>query len=195
MWLVMWLAMTVRNPRIVEMMDYLALFPAESPWFRLWQPVTYMFMHGGWTHLFFNMFALWMFGRTLEYELGSRRFLLYYVVCGIGAALIQLLVCWLAASPLNVPTVGASGAIYGILLAFGMMHPNDRIVLIYLPFWPIKAKWFVLGYGVLELLLGLGSFSGALSDNVAHFAHLGGMLWGVGLLLLWKKQRKIRFYS
>jgi membrane associated rhomboid family serine protease len=171
----------------------MALFPAESPFFRPWQLVTYMFMHGGWEHIVFNMFALWMFGRTLEYDLGSRRFLLYYMVCGIGAGLIQLLVGWLAATPLDVPTVGASGAIYGILLAFGMLHPNERIVLIYLPFWPIKAKWFVVIFGALELLLGIGSFSGALADNVAHFAHLGGMLWGFGLLWLWKKRRKIYY--
>lgn len=166
----------------------LALFPAGSPYFHTWQTVTYMFLHGGLGHLFFNMFALWMFGRTLEYELGSRRFLIYYMVCGVGAGLIQLLVGWLGNVAPGVPTVGASGAVFGLLLAFGMMHPNDVIMLLFPPI-AMKAKWFVIIYGALELFFGI---SGRM-DNVAHFAHLGGMLWGFILLWLWKKQGKIHY--
>jgi membrane associated rhomboid family serine protease len=181
-----WLAATL-IPRIDGfLISHLALFPVGSPWFHSWQVVTYMFLHGGFGHLFFNMFALWMFGRSLEYDLGSKRFLIYYMVCGIGAGLIQLLVAWLAGSPANVPTVGASGAIFGVLLAFGMLHPNDVIMLIFPPI-ALKAKWFVVIYGALELVFGI---SGRM-DGVAHFAHVGGMLWGFLLLLYWKKSRKL----
>ncbi|MDR0907990.1 MAG: rhomboid family intramembrane serine protease [Rikenellaceae bacterium] len=181
-----WLAATL-IPRIDDVLiSSLALFPVGSPWFHSWQVVTYMFLHGGFSHLFFNMFALWMFGRSLEYDLGSKRFLIYYMVCGIGAGLIQLLVAYLAGSPANVPTVGASGAIFGLLLAFGMMHPNDVIMLLFPPI-ALKAKWFVVIYGVVELLFGI---SGRM-DGVAHFAHVGGMLWGLVLLLYWKKRKKL----
>ena len=169
-----------------ELQALCALYPAGTPHFHSWQVVTYMFLHADFSHLFFNMFALWMFGRTLEYELSSKRFLTYYMACGIGAALIQLLVCWLEGS--YVMTVGASGAVFGILLAFGMMHPNNIIMLMFPPI-PIKAKWFVVIYGVIELLAGV---SGRM-DNVAHFAHLGGMIWGFLLLKYWKKTGKI-FY-
>lgn len=132
------------------------------------------------------MFALWMFGRTLEYELGSQRFLTYYMVCGIGAALIQIGIASLFGESLTL--LGASGAVFGLLLAFGVMHPNNMIYIIPIPF-PIKAKWFVVGYAVLEILLG---WSGA-NTGVAHFAHVGGMLWGLALLLWWRKKGKIYF--
>lgn len=176
------------------------------PLFRTYQFVTYMFLHANLEHLFFNMFALWMFGRTLEYELGSRRFLSYYMVTGVGAALLQLGVTWIEVHSLaegvmagttnpfllqqriDTVTIGASGAVFGVLLAFGMMHPNAMIMLL-IPPVPIKAKYFVIGYGVLELALGV---SGAQS-GVAHFAHVGGMLWGFFLLRYWKKTGKI-FY-
>ena len=137
-------------------------------------------------HLFGNMFALWMFGRTLELEIGSKRFLIYYLVCGVGAALIQMGVASIFNE--NLVLLGASGAVMGLLLAFGLMHPNNVIYVMPLPF-PIKAKWFVIGYAVLELLLG----SSGLSTGIAHFAHIGGMLWGLVLLLVWKKQGKIYF--
>ncbi len=179
---------------------YCALYNAESPLFHTYQVVTYMFLHGNFDHIFFNMFALWMFGRTLEYDLGSRRFLVYYMVCGIGAALLQLGVGWIeyhsllsnageyvANRQLFIPTVGASGAVFGLLLAFGVLHPNAEIFLFLIPV-PIKAKWFVIGYGVVELLAG---WRGA--DNIAHFAHIGGMLWGLALLLYWKRRGAIRF--
>ena len=157
-----------------------------SPEFHSYQFVTYMFLHAGFYHLFGNMFALWMFGRTLEYELGSKRFLIYYMVCGIGAALIQISVASLFGESLTL--LGASGAVFGLLLAFGVLHPNNMIYIIPLPF-PIKAKWFVIGYAVLEILLG---WSGA-NTGVAHFAHVGGMLWGLALLYWWRKKGKIFF--
>jgi membrane associated rhomboid family serine protease len=160
-----------------------------------------MFLHGGISHLFFNMFALWMFGRTLELELGSQRFFTYYMVCGIGAALIQLGVSYAeyahmldaagvyaASRLLAIPTVGASGAVFGLLLAFGVLHPNNRIMLMFPPV-VLKAKWFVLIYGLIELVFGMSGYQA----GVAHFAHLGGMIWGFGLLYWWKKQRKIFF--
>ena len=167
--------------------EYLKLFWVGSPHFHSYQFVTYMFLHGGFYHLFGNMFALWMFGRTLEYELGSKRFLIYYMVCGVGAALIQMGVAWLV-NDYYFTLIGASGAVMGLLLAFGLMHPNNMIYIIPLPF-PIKAKWFVVGYAVLEVVLG---WSGA-NTGIAHFAHVGGMLWGLVLLLWWKKKGQIYF--
>lgn len=167
--------------------------------FEIWQPFTYMFMHANFMHLFFNMFSLWMFGRTLEIEMGWKRFLTYYIVCGVGAGLFQMGVAQIDLSHLaidspewarymQIPTVGASGAIFGLLLAFGMYHPNAIISLI-IPPVSLKAKWFVIIYGVLELFLGVsGNMSG-----VAHFAHLGGMFWGWLLLLWWKHRDRNRY--
>ena len=174
-----------------------ALFPTDSPFFHIWQPVTYMFLHGGFSHLFFNMFALWMFGRGLEAEMGTKRFLVYYFVCGIGAALVQLGIAFIDINNyetyqalynyLLTPTVGASGAVFGLLLAFGMMHPNDIIMLLIPPI-PIKAKWFVVIYGCIELFLIIINAQ----DGIAHFAHLGGMFFGWLLLVWWRWRR--RFY-
>ncbi|MDE6445976.1 MAG: rhomboid family intramembrane serine protease [Alistipes sp.] len=168
--------------RAVEL--YGALWVGLPP-FRSYQFVTYMFLHANFEHLFFNMFALWMFGRTLEYELGSKRFLIYYMVCGVGAALIQASIAWAMGDTLVL--VGASGAVMGLLLAFGVLHPNAVIMLIFPPI-PMKAKWFVVIYGVIELLLGWRGVG-----NIAHFAHVGGMLWGLGLLYWWKWRNVIRF--
>lgn len=148
--------------------------------FRIWQLFTYMFMHANWSHILFNMFALWMFGYVLENYWGSRRFLFYYLVCGVGAGICNLLV------PGWGLTVGASGAVYGILLAFGMMFPNERIYLYLI--MPIKAKWFVIGYAAIELFNGM-----FVADGVAHFAHLGGMLFGLLLILYWRKHPFSRF--
>lgn len=228
-------------PKVGHALDaQLALYYIESPAFKPFQLITYMFLHSGFTHLFFNMFALWMFGSVIERALGSKRFLIYYLSCGFGAALIQegvfaimLMKYHSMYSPdlfanivsdglrynqiidalrngtanisaqqiidinqyfanptyykineyANCAVVGASGAIYGVLLAFGMLFPNQPIYLMFIPI-PIKAKWMVLGYGVLELFLGI---SGAAS-NVAHWAHLGGMLIGVFMILYWKKR-------
>ncbi len=164
-----------------------SLFWVGNPLFHTYQFVTYMFLHANIEHIFFNMFALWMFGRTLEYELGSRRFLIYYMVCGIGAALIQMLAAWLSGE-YYIQLVGASGAVMGLLLAFGVMHPNATIVLLIPPI-PMKAKWFVVIYGVIELFLGWTGYGG----NVAHFAHVGGMLWGFLLLHYWKRRGNIYF--
>lgn len=165
------------------MAEYFSLFWVGSPYYHTYQFVTYMFLHGGFGHLFSNMFALWMFGRTLEYELGSKRFLIYYMVCGIGAALLQMLVAFIFGET-YIMLVGASGAVMGLLLAFGVMHPNESIYIIPFPF-PIKAKWFVVGYAVLELFMG---WTGV-QPGVAHFAHIGGMLWGWLLLRYWRKRR------
>lgn len=176
---------------------HFALFPAESPFFEWWQPLTYMFLHADFSHLLFNMFALWMFGRGLEWEMGTRRFLLYYVVCGVGAALIQLLMVQIDLAGLEfgseqyfeylwTPTLGASGAVFGLLLAFGMLHPNATIMLLIPPI-PMKAKWFVIIYGLIELFFGV---TGNMS-NVAHFAHLGGMFWGWLLLMYWRYKRSV----
>ncbi len=140
--------------------------------FQLWQPVTYMFLHGSFTHLFFNMFALWIFGAEIENYWGTRHFTTYYFICGIGAALINLM----ATIGDPYPTVGASGAIYGVLLAFGMMFPDRYIYLYFL--LPVKAKYFVAGYALIEFISGFGSQSMGSGSNIAHFAHLGGMLIG-----------------
>lgn len=156
------------------------------PWFHTYQYVTYMFFHGNFEHLFFNMFALWMFGRTLEYRLGSQRFLIYYMACGIGAALIQYGVALLLGE-LPMMLVGASGAVMGLLLAFGVLYPNATIMLLIPPI-PMKAKWFVIIYAVIELFLGWRGVG-----QVAHFAHVGGMLWGLLLLYYWKRRGTIYF--
>lgn len=182
---------------------YLGLHFWESQYFYPHQIITYMFVHGGFSHLFFNMFALWMFGRILEYDMGGKRFFTYYMISGIGAGILNLMVNWWQVSSLqtvygfadpglimhinNMVTVGASGGVFGVLLAFGMLHPNDRIMLLIPPI-PMKAKYFVIIYGVLELVMGFTA-----NDNVAHFAHIGGMLFGFILLKYWKSKGKL-FY-
>ena len=199
----LYLATFTLNRFGIDLSGILGLHFFKASDFRPYQLITYMFMHANFEHIFFNMFALWMFGNTLENIWGSKRFLLFYMVCGIGAGLCQELVQYIQyASSLAdyasvnmggghvvsmdaylnmMNTVGASGAIYGLLLAFGMMFPNSMIYLYFL--FPIKAKWFVIGYALIELVSGL--FSGG---NIAHFAHLGGMLFGLLLILHWKKK-------
>lgn len=202
----------------------LALYYFSSPNFGAWQLVTYMFLHGGFAHLFFNMFALLIFGSTIERVMGSARFLFFYLTCGICAALVQMGVfavvigklqglvnnpelCrevvnlpinmayrTLGAYPelgllwqyVNTPMVGASGAVYGVLLAFAFLFPNAPIYLFFIPI-PIKAKWLVAGYFVIELVSGVAGLNNA-ADNVAHFAHLGGMIFGLLLLVYWKRK-------
>jgi membrane associated rhomboid family serine protease len=164
---------------------WFALWPVQTGLFMPWQPLSYGFLHGSFGHFFFNMFALWMFGVQVENAWGSQRFLMYYFACVIGAGVIQLVVQFLSASP--VPTVGASGGVFGILLAFGMMYPNQPIFLIFFPV-PIKAKYFVIGYGAIELFLGVtGTRTG-----IAHFAHLGGMLFGFLMIMYWRGKLPIK---
>ena len=167
------------------MYQWFALFPIGSPLFRWWQFVTHMFMHGNFAHIFFNMWSLIVFGPLLERLWGSKKFLIFYFVCGLGAALCHELV--LMTQPLsNIPTVGASGAIYGLLLGFGMLYPNYVLTLVFPPV-SLKAKWFVIIFAAIELVTGvLGT-----RDGVAHFAHLGGMLFGLILILIWKKKGKM----
>ena len=176
-----------------------SLFYFTSPFFKPFQLITYMFMHGGFWHIFFNMFSLYMFGSVLENYWGGKKFILYYMVCGIGAGLINELVMYLQiafaetpglveAAINRVPTVGASGAIYGLLLAYGMMFPNNVLQFVFPPV-AMKAKWMVIIFGAIELISGLSGRGG----NVAHFAHLGGMIFGIIMILYWKK--KNRLYS
>jgi membrane associated rhomboid family serine protease len=208
--------------------DIFGLHYFQSELFYPHQLITYMFMHGGIGHIIFNMFALWMFGNTIENYWGGKRFLFYYIITGVGAALTQELVYGIQIhqiaaqmSPemldtvkneglslikqgmnytdnlmgsynvmLNSTTVGASGSVYGILLAFGMMFPNALIYLYF--FFPMKAKWFVILYGAIELFSGISNTQ----DGVAHFAHLGGMLFGLILILLWRRSAKNKtFYE
>lgn len=214
----MWLATIVfQRAGIIDLERWLGLHFWKGSEFNLAQMFTYMFMHDtrSIAHIFCNMFSLWMFGSLLERVLGSKRYLIYYVVCGLGAALVQELVwqfSWQSILANNVTgpaassvteiikaineghaaftmdqfynsllTVGASGAVFGILLAFGMLFPNMPMYIIPIPF-PIKAKWMVLGYGLFELFFGV---SGTM-DNVAHFAHLGGMIAGIIMILYWR---------
>lgn len=181
--------------RGIDLSRWLGLHYFTAKDFYPFQFLTYMFMHGNFSHLFFNMFALWMFGYALENYWGSKRFLVYYLVTGIGAGLIQSGVQAWELVPImqkydpvsvqhyidNIVTVGASGAVFGILLAFGMCFPNVPIYLYF--FIPIRAKWFVIIYGLIELFAGIGGTA----DGVAHFAHLGGMIFGFLLILYWKR--------
>jgi membrane associated rhomboid family serine protease len=202
----------------------LGLYLPGSPEFRPYQLISHMFMHGNFGHIFFNMFALWMFGNMLENTWGARRFLTYYLVTGLGAALLHLGVNYYQAASLtaelesmgytpevienamitgdvatnltpsaeirfqelyqlyHIPTVGASGAVFGVLLAFGMMFPNTLIYIYFL--FPIKAKYFVIFYGLAELYSGFSQPG----SNIAHFAHLGGMLFGFILIKLWQRR-------
>lgn len=211
----------------INLTTYLGSFFPLSKWFLPHQLITSMFMHADFSHLFFNMFALFMFGRILENLWGSKRFLTYYMLTGIGAVVLHSVVNYIQAYPIlqniseqelssvinegrealmtgkhfidpnleklnliyNAPVVGASGAVFGILLAFGMLFPNTELMLLFPPI-PIKAKYFVIGYGVFELFFGVANFHG---DNIAHFAHLGGMLFGFILLKYWKQDRH-KFY-
>ena len=231
----------------INLTRHLALYYPASEYFRPYQFVTYMFMHGGMAHIFFNMYALWIFGTAIENDWGGKRFFIYYFFTGIGAAILHILVnhviFWDMASAItafqntpspelfkqfveahkayfnqsvydfinrwsmspdnlryasealetmnhiyqnaiNIPTVGASGAVFGILLAFGMMYPNTQLMLL-IPPMPVKAKWLVIGYGAIELFL---AFSQP-GSNIAHFAHLGGMLFGFILIKYWSSQR------
>jgi membrane associated rhomboid family serine protease len=250
---IMLLASFVLQQQGISLTRILGLYYPGSEFFSPYQIVTHLFMHGGLGHLFFNMFALFMFGRVLEGIWGSKRFLTFYLVTGLGAALLHTLVNHIEIAPMlrsieafsntpspdlfaafvnkyqstieqmgfnigaimdfsarwfdlpqsaqfeaeainfvnkfaqtrmGIPTVGASGAVFGVLLGFGMLFPNTQLMLLFPPI-PIRAKYFVIGYGVLELILGLSN-SGS---NIAHFAHLGGMIFGFILIKYWNKNR------
>lgn len=218
---IMWLATVVFNATgTVDLTRWLGLHFWQGSDFKPWQLVTYMFMHdsSSITHLFFNMFSLWMFGSLLEHTLGRQRYIFFYLFCGVGAGLVQELT-WQFTWPgilaginhttteavnmaiathqvgneflniffNNLITVGASGSIFGILLAYGMLYPNNQLYIIPIPF-PIKAKWYVIGYGAIELLFGV---SGTM-DHVAHFAHLGGMLFAFILIYYWRSKARRR---
>lgn len=211
---------TVMLKNTVNLNDYLSLHYVTSHLFMPHQIITYMFMHASIGHIFFNMFAVYMFGRVLETVWGPKKFLIYYMIAGVGAAALQLIVTYfrvkgieatlspeivsqiqagvtsIMAIPsdheamlslfglINGPMLGASGAVFGILVAFGMLFPNAELMLIFPPI-PIKAKWFVIGYGALELVLGVVDSP---MDNVAHFAHLGGLITGFLVLIYWRKK-------
>lgn len=196
---ILWFATIVFIRFGLDLNNILGLHYFATDSFHIWQPLTYMFMHdsSGIGHLFFNMFALLMFGYNLERVWGGKRFLFYYLFTGVGAGIIQQIVWYFmfTGSPgyeLAITsgyldyfiTVGASGAIFGILLAFGMLFPNVPIYIIFIPI-PFKAKYFMIFYGLIELFAGIYPSSG---DNVAHFAHLGGMLFGLIIILIWRKK-------
>ena len=204
------------------MVEKFALWFPASPYFEWWQPVTHLFMHGGLLHLFFNMYTLYIFGTVLERVWGAKKFLIFYFVTGVGAALVHMGVQWWEyssaleavglttsqaaalsgdiatsiemgakyiptwSSTLFVPTVGASGAIYGVLMGYAMLYPDSIMRLIFPPI-ALKAKWFVLIFAGLELLLGMSSTG----TGVAHFAHLGGLIFGFALIMYWKKKRQL----
>ena len=199
----------------IDLSNWLGLHYFQASGFAFWQPVTYMFMHGNFGHLFFNMFALWMFGAAVENYWGVKKFLIYYFVAGVGAAVVYEIWQYIDFNYImhvqdysgvqislketisvdqfmnRFTMVGASGAVYGLLLAFGMLFPNSLIYIYFLI--PVKAKWFVLIYGGIEVLYCIF----ASSDGIAHIAHLGGMLFGLLLILLWRKRdrRRDTFYD
>lgn len=159
-------------------------FGAAAPSFQVWQLITYSLLHGGLLHLVLNMYALWLFGIRLEQVWGPRKFASYYFFCVLGAGLTQLLVTSAAAGSEVHPTVGASGGVFGLLLAFGVRFPRQQLMLLFPPV-VLQARWFVLIYGAIELWAGIsGSAAG-----IAHFAHLGGMFFGLLLLLFWRSRR------
>jgi membrane associated rhomboid family serine protease len=187
------------------MVEKFALFYPTSPFFHWWQPLTHMFMHGGFGHLIFNMYTLWIFGSQLERVWGAKKFLLFYFVTGLGAALVHTGVEWIQmqnwlseaaagsyAAQMSIhtlkmtPTVGASGAIYGVLMGYAMLYP-DSIMSLVLPPISMKAKWFVLIFGAIELFTGVTGVGG----NIAHFAHLGGLIFGYLLMMYWRKNRTL----
>lgn len=178
-----------------------AMFYPASPFFKPWQILTHMFMHGGFWHIFFNMYSLLMFGSILERSLGTKKYLIFYFVTGLGAAALHTGVEWMQARVfiangiaqayqqlLVTPTLGASGAIYGVLIGFAMLYPQARLTLIFPPI-PMTAKWLVIIFAAIELFSGING----IQDGVAHFAHLGGMLFGWLLIRWWRKHGKLYY--
>lgn len=184
------------------MISTFGLFYPTSRYFHFWQPFTHMFMHGGIWHIFFNMFSLWMFGSVIERFIGSRKFLVLFIVAGLGGVALHMGVEWIQAQTYlagiadgsskamvayetlkMTPTVGASGAICGLLITYAMLFP-DATVMLLIPPVPLKAKWMVVIFAVMELLTGVSS----VASGIAHFAHLGGMLFGWLLVRYWKNK-------
>ncbi|TAN03550.1 MAG: rhomboid family intramembrane serine protease [Rhodanobacteraceae bacterium] len=154
--------------------------------FHVWEIITYAFLHGGWMHIGFNMFALWMFGGPIEHLLGAKHYTIYYFFCAVTAAIAHMLVAWFFMPNMGA-TIGASGAIFGLLVAFGVMYPRMKMFLIFLPI-PMPAWVFVIGYILLELFFGVSGYE----SGVAHFAHLGGAVGGFLLLLYWRGKLPIK---
>ena len=199
-----------REEGLVE--NWFALHDLHSVYFKPHQLITHMFMHGSFAHLFFNMFGLWMFGAAIEHRYGAKRFLQFYIISGLGAAVLHMGILYVEMEPImdifrrlpmeeqleliespsfkvNVATLGASGAVFGCLAAFGYLYPNSIIMINFL--LPMKAKWLVLIYAGMELLL---AFRNSAGDTVAHFAHLGGALTGFLLVYFWNKSNRRTFY-
>jgi membrane associated rhomboid family serine protease len=206
------------DPGFDPMAKLFGVYYFNSPEFKPWQIITHMFIHGGWAHIIFNMFALYSFGTAVEYIMGSKRFFNFYFICGLGAIALQMLVqayevhaitghLSIAAPDLessylqfgssaqklydiyHANMVGASGAIFGLLIAFGMIYPNAELMIMFIPV-PVKAKYIIPIYILIELSLGIGQFSG---DNVAHFAHLGGAILGFIMVKAWRLQEPKNF--
>jgi membrane associated rhomboid family serine protease len=204
-----WLAQITVGRDLISIEDLFALHHFSSPYYHFWQFITYMFLHSSesFFHILFNMFALWMFGSTLENLWGPARFLAFYIVCGLGAGITQALALTYDISQyntmyelgqisvdklymlVNVPTLGASGAVMGIFAAFAYTFPNSQMIILPIPF-PIKAKWALLGLAVLDVLGGISSES----TGIAHFAHLGGAAVGIIIVLIWNRKNRKHFY-
>lgn len=170
-------------------LKYLPLYYIESAFFKPWQFVTHMFMHGSFTHILFNMFGVWMFGSRLEQVWGAKKYLNFYLLTGLGAAILNMLVQYYQVSEglasINSSVLGASGALFGILVAFAMYWPNTELYIMFIPV-PIKAKWLVIGYAAFELFSGFSGFQ----SGIAHFAHLGGALTGFLMVKYWNKNNR-----
>jgi membrane associated rhomboid family serine protease len=181
------------NPYLVDesgdpsLLGMLGLWPVTSPYFKPFQLVSHMFTHGGIAHIFFNMFNLWMFGRILENVWGSKKFLSFYLICGLGAAVAYLVEQYLTGGEL--PAVGASGAVMGVMVAFAYLFPNTELMFMFLPV-PIKAKWLITALIAIDLFAGLGGRP----TGIAHWAHLGGAAIGFALVFYWNKTNKKTFY-
>lgn len=197
--ILVFVATLINEPFMVE---HFALFYPASPYYHSWQIITHMFMHGGWWHIFFNMYSLYIFGSVLERMMGTKKFIIFYFVCGLGAVALHTGVQWIQAQAYMskiaegstaamqayqtlklTPTLGASGAIYGLLIGYAMLFPDSRLTLIFPPV-TLTAKWWIIIFAAIELFTGVTGFA----SGIAHFAHLGGMLIGFLLIVYWRKK-------
>jgi membrane associated rhomboid family serine protease len=222
--ILVWIAQLVFHNPGFDLTDKIALYPIDTPDFKPYQVATHMFAHASYGpggsiafyHILFNMFTLWMFGRILENVWGGKRFLIFYLLCGLGAAACHLLVQHLRYDPELVqqinyawerhdqqtvdllitkagflaPAVGASGAIMGVMAAFAYTFPNTELYIMFIPV-PVKAKWAIMGLAAIDLFGGVANFSG---DNLAHFAHLGGAITGFIIVIIWNKTNRRTLY-